>query len=187
MLGENYRIYPPEDHHARFVHVKLTPAKYTPFPCCRLSLRSTDGAGGPGSPREPLPRTGSVAPFFPPRRKLSPAEEKAYFILLPTPSPEGSGGPVPGSGDGNGGSVGSNSLTVFSEARKLLGFYEAVRLLSSPPPSPPFPSLLTEFHSSLLLSLTCSCLLNRLQLLRVVCDGKSIGDERKKIASKFEK
>eukprot|EP00752_Nemacystus_decipiens_P009252 g8265.t1 len=61
-----------------------------------------------------LARTGSVAPFVPQRSTLTPAEEKAHFIMVPTTAPE----------DGGGRSSSSKQLTVFSETKTLLGFYE---------------------------------------------------------------
>lgn len=85
---------------------------------CSRSGPSVHTAGDSGvSNRQSLSRTGSVAPFLPPRRRLSPDEEKAHFIMLP-------------SGDGTGdwdSELGINKqMTVFSSRKKLLGFYEEV-------------------------------------------------------------
>lgn len=62
-----------------------------------------------------------MAPFVPQRANLTPAEEKAHFIMLPmnTPAADGDGG-------GGGGGSSSKQLTVFSENGMLLGFYEEV-------------------------------------------------------------
>ncbi|CAN0394591.1 unnamed protein product, partial [Ectocarpus sp. 13 AM-2016] len=65
--------------------------------------------------KEGLPRTGSVAPFVP-KDDLTPAEERAHYIMLP----EGAAG----EGGGGGGGGGSKQLTVFSEKGLLLGFYD---------------------------------------------------------------
>ncbi len=86
---------------------------------------STGEGGGSqrgGGDSSGLPRSGSVAPFVPQRANLTPAEEKAHFIMLPTTSPAADG-------DGGGGGGGSSKqLTVFSEKGMLLGFYEEVSL-----------------------------------------------------------
>lgn len=66
-----------------------------------------------------MPRQRSVALFVPRRTSLTPAEERAYFIM------------VESADNGTGGGVGAGSgkrLTVFSKSRRLLGFYEDVRI-----------------------------------------------------------
>eukprot|EP00904_Undaria_pinnatifida_P007326 jgi/Undpi1/3723/HiC_scaffold_16.g07092.m1 len=74
-----------------------------------------------------LPRGHSQAPFIPQTQNLAPAEEKGHFIMIPRSSSDGSGegggDGESGGGDGGGGS-GGRKITVFSEKRKLLGFYE---------------------------------------------------------------
>lgn len=54
-----------------------------------------------------------MAPFVP-KDDLTPAEERAQYIMLP----EGV------AGEGGGGGGGSKQLTVFSEKGLLLGFYD---------------------------------------------------------------